>query len=154
MNFADIANKKLADIERPPLAPPGMYRWQIVKIPTSENVANDAYTNVTFTCKAVEAYDSVDADDLAAFGGIKNVASQFRFLFDNNDATKFDQTLFRLRTFLEKHLAIDGAEKMSLNEAMNAAVNQQFDGNFFHRPDKNDKELFYGEIQKTAPVRE
>lgn len=154
MNFADIAKKQISEIERPPLPPSGMYRWQVTKVPSHENIANGDYTQVTFPVKAVEAYDSVDTDDLQKFGGLKNVTSSIRFLFDNKDETKFSQTEFRLRTFLEKHLQIDGIGRMTLAEAMTAAFNCQCDGEFGHRPDKNDPELVYGEIRKTSPTRE
>ncbi len=153
MNFAEIANKKMDEIERPPLAPVGMYRFQVTKVPTVEDISNGAYTQVSFPVKAVEAYESVDEDDLKKFGGFKNVISSVRFLFDNNDATKAAQTQFRLKNFIEMHLAVEGAEKMTLLEAMNASVNAQCDGELGWRPDKNDPEVKYAEIKKTSPIR-
>lgn len=153
-NFAEIASKRLADIERPPVAPVGMYRWQVTKIPTTEQISNGAYTQITFPVKAIEAYESVDADDLRKFGGIKNVVASVRFLYDNNDETKGAQTEFRIRTFLEKHLQVEGVGAMTLAQAMAATLNCQCDGEFSHRPDPNDREIIYGEIRKTAPVRE
>ena len=153
-SFAEIAKKKIADVERPPLPPVGNYRWQVTKAPTIEEIADGQYTNISIPCKAVEAYDNVDTDDLSAFGGIKNVISTVKFLYDNNDATKGAQTEFRIRQFLEKHCAIEGIEDMSIGEGLAKCVNAQFDGVMQHRPDKNDPEMKYAEIQKTAPVRE
>lgn len=154
MNFADIAKKQLSEIERPPLPPIGMYRWQVTKIPAAEDSGDKLWTSLRFPVKAIEAYDNVDADELRKFGGIKNVVSSVQFLFDNSDTTKFQQTEFRLKTFLEKHLQVENAANMSLGEALTAALNCQCDGEFAHRPDKNDRELVYGEIRKTSPVRE
>lgn len=154
MNFAEIANRKLSDVERPPIPPQGMYRFQIAKLPSVETIANGAFDKVTVVCKAVEAYENVDEDDLKKFGGTKNVSVTRTFMFDNNDETKFQQTLFQLRTFLEKHVLIEGAEDMSLTEALNASINGQFDGDLRWRADKNDKEVNYAEIGKTAPVRQ
>lgn len=154
MNFAEIANRKLSDVERPPIPPVGMYRFQITKIPSMESIANGAYDKVTFTCQAVEAYENVDEDDLKKFGGTKNVTVTRGFMFDNNDETKFAQTLFQLKSFIEKHMQVDGADKMSISEALNACVNAQFDGEVRWRADKNDKEVNYAEIGKTAPVRQ
>ena len=154
MNFAEIANRKLADVERPPIPPQGMYRFQVTKIPSMESIANGAYDKVTFTCQAVEAYENVDEDDLKKFGGTKNVTVTRGFMFDNNDETKFAQTLFQLKSFIEKHMQVDGAEKMSITEALNACVHAQLDGELRWRADKNDKEVNYAEIGKTAPVRQ
>jgi len=154
-SFAEIANKKIADVERPPLPPVGNYRWQVTKAPSIEEAgAGGQYTSISIPCKAVEAYDNVDSDDLSAFGGIKNVISQVKFLYDNQDATKGAQTEFRIRQFLEKHCALEGVEDMSIGEGLAKCVNSQFDGVMNHRPDKNDPEMKYAEIQKTAPVRE
>jgi hypothetical protein len=154
-NFSEIANKKLAEVERPPLPPMGMYRWQVTKPPVIEEAgAGGAYTSITIPCKAIEAYDNVDTDELSAFGGIKNVVSSVKFLYDNNDATKGAQTEFRIRQFLEKHCAIEGVEEMTIGEGLAKSVGGQFDGTMNHRPDKNDPEMKYAEIQKTAPVRE
>ena len=79
-SFAEIANKKIADVERPPLPPVGNYRWQVTKAPQIEETAGGQYTSISIPCKAVEAYDNVDTDDLSAFGEIKNVVSQVKFL--------------------------------------------------------------------------
>lgn len=154
MNFAEIASRKLADVERPAIPPVGMYRFQISKLPTMESIANGAYDKVTFICQAVEAYENVDEDDLRKFGGPKNVTVTRGFMFDNNDEQKFAQTLFQLKTFIEKHLQVDGADKMSITEALNASINAQFDGEVRWRADKTDKEVNYAEIGKTAPVRQ
>lgn len=153
-NFSEIANKKLADVERPAIPPVGMYRWQVTKMPVIEDVANGDYTNITIPCKAVEAYDNVDTDDLQKFGGLKNVISSKRFLYDNKDATKGGQTEFQIRQFLEKHCAIEGVEAMTIGQALAASLNAQFDGEMKHRADKNDPELKYAEVAKTAPIRE
>lgn len=152
-SFADIAAKRLADVERPPLPPKGMYRWQVAKIPEISEMAAGAFEKVSFVCKAVEAYN-VDEDDLKAFGGTKNVALPLEFIFDKNDDTKFAQTEFRLKSFIEKHIKVEGAEEMTMMQSLNAAVNCQFDAMVDWQQDKNDKELFYARMGKTAPVRE
>lgn len=151
-SFADIATKRLEDIERPPIPPRGMYRWQVTKIPSNDDM-NDQYEKVSFSVKAVEAYDNVDADELKSFGGIKNVIATHDFIFDKTDDTKFAQTLFNLKNFIERHLAVEGAENMALSEALNASVNAQFDGELKWRPDKNDTSVFFAQMGKTAPVR-
>jgi hypothetical protein len=154
VNFAAIANKKLADVERPPIPPLGMYRFTITKPAQIEEIANGAYTNITLICKALEAYENVDTDELATFGGVSNVVSSVKFLYDNNDANKGAQIEFRIRQFLEKHCAIEGVAAMTIGEGLAKAVNCQFDGEIKHRADKNDPEVKYAEIQRTAPIRE
>ena len=154
-NFAEIANKKFSEIERPPLAPKGTYRFQITKIPEIDGtVSNGAFTAITLPCKAVEAYDDVDAEELSKFGGFKNVTVPVKFLYDNNDATKGAQTEFRIKTFVAQHCAVEGADDMSVNEGLNKAVNHQFAGTVDWRQDKNAPDIWYAEIRKTAPVRE
>lgn len=153
-NFSEIANKKLAEVERPPVPPVGMFRWQVTKVPQIEDVANGQYTQITVPCKAIEAYDNVDSDELSAFGGIKNVTANKRFLYDNQDATKGGQTEFQIRQFLEKHCQIEMTDDTTIAEGLAKCVNAQFDGELKHRPDKNDPEIKYHEIGKSAPVRE
>jgi hypothetical protein len=154
VNFAAIANKKLADVERPPIPPLGMYRFIVTKPPQIEEIANGAYTQVTFISKALEAYENVDQEELKEFGGIGNVISSVKFLFDNNDTTKSGNTQFKLRQFIEKHCAVEGVADMTFGEAIAKAFNTQFDGEIKHRADKNDPEVKYAEIQRTAPIRE
>lgn len=148
MNFADVANKKMDEIERPPLPPVGTYRWRITKLPEQTEVGKDnEWDVVNFYVQAVEALDNVDMDDYK--GEVSGILNRVSFMFDKNDEAKFEQTLFRLRTFLEKHLGITAE---SVTEALNDSVGAEFLGDIAWRQDKNDEEMFYAEIRKTAPV--
>lgn len=149
MNFADIASKKMDEVERPPLPPVGTYRWQITKLPETATSANGEWDFVTIPCRVVEALDDVDVEDYK--GDIRNVMMSHRFMFNKQDEAEFEKTLFRLRTFLEKHVKCSDGE-MSIAQAMNAAVNQEFLGTIAWKQDREDPELFHANIGRTAPV--
>lgn len=148
LNFAEVANKKVAEIERPPLPPVGTYRWRINKLPEQASVGKDnQWDVVNFNVQAVEALDNVDMEDYK--GEVSGIFNRVSFMFDTQDEAKFEQTLFRLKTFLEKHL---GLSAETVTEALNDSVGAEFLGDIKWRQDKNDEEMFYAEIGKTAPV--
>lgn len=148
LNFADVANKRVDEIERPPLPPVGTYRWRITKLPEQTKVGqDDQWDVVNFTVQAIEALDNVDMDDYK--GEVTGIVNRLSFMFDTTDEAKFEQTLFRLKTFLEKHL---GLTSETVTEALNDSQGAEFLGDIRHRQDKNDPELFYAEISKTAPL--
>lgn len=150
-NFNEIASKPVGEIERPPLPPVGTYRWKVIKLPEQSKVGkDDMYDVVTFNVQAQEALDNVDFADYK--GDVAGIFNRVVFLFDTTDEAKFDQTLFRLKNFFEKHLLIDGADSLAITEALNASPGCEFLGDIKWRQDKNDDELFHAEISKTAPV--
>lgn len=146
MNFAEIANKKIEEVERPPLLPIGVYRFQNTKLPVVTD--KPEWEIVEFLMRPVEA---VDADITDYKGDIKNAQMRRSFIFDKNDQVAFDRTLFALRQFLEVHLAC-AEPGSSIKEAMNASVNAQCLGTVQWKADKNDKELFHANITSTAPL--
>ena len=148
-NFADIATKKVADIERPPLAPVGTYRWSITKLPAAVTSGDGKWDIVTFNCRALEALDNVDMDSYP--GEVSGITNQRKFMFNKEDEAEFEKTLFQLRTFLEKHVKC-ADEKDTLGQALNNSVNQQFLGDISWGQDKNDPEVFYANLTRTAPI--
>lgn len=149
LNFADIASKKIEDVERPPLPPVGEYRWKVTKVPEQSKSADEKWEIVTFNVQAVEALDSVDMEDYR--GEVTGIRNRVVFMFDTQDEAKFEQTLFNLKRFLENHLQC-AEPGMSIAEGLNNSVNQEFIGTIRYRQDKNDQEVFYAEIGRTAPV--
>lgn len=148
LNFADVANKKIDEIERPPLPPVGTYRWRVLRLPEQSKVGkDDQYEVVNFSVQAIEALDDVDMDDYK--GDVTGILNRVQFMFDTQDEAKFEQTLFRLKTFLQKHLLLDSE---SVTEGLNDSVGSEFLGTIKWRQDKNDPELFYAEIGRTAPI--
>lgn len=149
LNFADIASKRVEDVERPPLPPVGEYRWKVTKVPAQSKTKDEAWEIVEFPVQALEALDSVEMDDYK--GEVTGIRNRVVFMFDTNDEAKFEQTLFNLRRFMENHLRC-AEPGMSIAEALNNSVGQEFIGTIRYRQDKNDPEVFYAEIGRTAPV--
>lgn len=150
LNFADIANKKFADVEKPKLPPMGTYRWQITKAPGIESSKDGKWDFVSFPCTAVEMVDG-DFASLSAFGELKNVRQSLRFLFDKNDPTAFANTEYRLRRFLVDHVKC-ASETDSISEGLARSVNGQFLADLTHTQDTRDPENFFANIGKTAPI--
>lgn len=151
LNFRDIANKKLDDVERPPLPPVGTYLWQITKVPTIETLSGDKWDVVDFQLKAIAPTEDVDADAIAEFGSVNKIFTRHRFMFNKEDQAEFDRSLFNMRRFLEEHVKC-ATKDMSITEALNASVNQQVLASIVWKADKNDPELMHANIGRTAPV--
>ena len=149
MNFADIASKKIDEVERPPLPPVGTYRWRVTSLPAMTTSGNGEWDIVTVNAQCVEALDDVDVDDYK--GDIHNIRQSVRFMFNKQDEAEFDKSLFRFRTFLEKHVAC-ASEGDTITQAMNASVNGEFLGTIAWKQDKNDEDIFHANIARTAPV--
>lgn len=149
-SFSDIAAKKAAEIERPPLPPAGTYRWQVTKLPTQRKSKDEMWEFVEFPVIAMEAMDNVDVDSYK--GEISKISSTLSFIFDRNDTTKFEQTLYNYRMFLERSLGID-LGKMSIAEATNAAVGGQFLADLNHEINSETGDSFARIARKTAPVK-
>lgn len=153
MNFLEVLNKKVDDIERPPLMPVGTYRW-VVKGYSTDTIANGDWDVVDFNLECIEPMQDVDEDDLKAYGTVQGRRQRHRFMFNTQDQVSFDRTLFGLKRFLEEHLQIDGADKMDLKEALANAVNHQCLATIVWTQDKKDPsgETHFDNIGKTAPV--
>lgn len=151
LRFSEVANKKLDDIERPPLPPVGEYIFLVTKIPTITEGVKDQWDVVEYQVKAISALESVDPDAIAAYGNVTGITNRVSFMFDITDPAKFAQAEYNHKRFLQEHLKCSD-ESMGLKEAMNAAVNCQFTGTIKWAPDKNDPEVYHANISKTAPV--
>lgn len=149
LNFADVAAKPITEVEKPPLPPVGTYRFIVTKLPIQTTSGDGKWDIVNFTVRALEALENVDLEGYK--GDIHNIVQSVRFMFNKEDENEFERSLFRLRTFLEKHLKCADSS-MSIGQALNASVNQQFLGDIGWNPDKNDPENFFANIGRTAPV--
>ena len=148
-NFADIATKKVADVVRPPLPPVGTYRWSITKLPIVTTSGDGKWDILTVPVRALEAMDDVDMTDYA--GEVTNITNQIKFMFNKEDEAEFEKSLYRVRTFFEKHVKC-ASEDDTIAQALNSSVNQQFLGSIAWSQDKNDPELFYANLTRTAPL--
>lgn len=152
LNFVDSLEKTAEDIKRPPLLPVGTYEWQVKKYEFDKS--NDGkweMCNFHLNCTAVG--EDVDPDALAEYGGTAVGAyMRYTFMFDTEDTAKFNQTLFRLKRFLVDTLKCWDESAGSLKEGIANAVNSKFNAVIRWKADKNDAEVQYTEIAKTAPL--
>ena len=151
LNFKDIANKKLEEVERPPLPPVGTYLFQVSKVPAIETLTGDKWDVVDFPLKALAPTDDVDADAIAAYGKVEKINLRHRFMFNKEDKVEFEASVFRLRQFLENTLKC-AEPSMSLTEALGQANGKQLLASVVWKADKQDPELMHANIGRTAPV--
>lgn len=149
LSFASIADKKIDEVERPPLPPVGTYRWKITKLPELSKSGDEKWEILTVNVRAIEALDDVEVSDYP--GDITGIMQSVRFMFNLEDQAEFEKTLFRVRTFFEKHVQCAEAG-MSIGQALNASVGGEFLGAIAWRQDKNDEDVFHANISRTAPL--
>lgn len=147
-SFQDALNQQVDSIERPPLAPLGVYDWVISKVPAQ--VERGDYDIIEFPLQAVAPVDVEDTDGLALYGPLKKLQVRKSFLFDKNDEVAAKQELAKLRNFLEHHVKVEAG--VPLKQALNSSVNQHIYGTLKYRTDKNDSNVQYHDIGATAPV--
>lgn len=156
MDFTKALDVKTDKIERPPLPPIGHYLFKVHKQPILDTVGkNDEYDLVTFPMQAQDIADEdVDQGELKKFGGLKMVVISHKFMFnkadDEESAASNARTLYNLKRFLCEHLGVE--EGKPLRETIDAAVGMTCIANIQYRPDKNNPEVVYAEIGRTAPV--
>ena len=143
---------KLSEIARPANVPQGTYTMMVTKQPVFGEIAQGKYETCDFMMKIISATDDVDADDLKNFGDITQSVMRNRFMFNTEDKTLFDRSLYNIKRFLEEHLLIEGAKKKELKQALAEAVNHQCLATVTWRPDPKDPEIIYQEIKGTAPI--
>lgn len=153
MNFNDVLKTKASEIERPPLTPVGTYTVVVKKVPSIETSQDGKWDFLSFNLGLLTAGDDVDVDDLKKFGGLNaGTVMSRRFIFDKEDDTKFKRTLYDVKRFLFEHLMVEGNDDTPLQEALNNSVGSQCLAFVKWRADKNDPEIQYSEIAKTAPL--
>lgn len=155
MDFTEVLNSKPADIEKPPLPPKGEYTYKVTK-PGTMRDAGEKYTVISFSCQAIAAHESVDADMLNESGGLASAHNKVDFMFTKNpendeEGLNNQRTAERLKRFLFEHLGMED-EGQSMKAAIEAAANYQFIGTMDYRKDKNDPENMFAQITKTAPA--
>ena len=153
MNFADALNTRSGAIERPPLIPVGTYMARVKALPTMDSVGDNKWDVLDFQLLLQAAGEDVDQSDLAAYGGLgAQSVLRHRFMFNKEDEAAFNRTLFNLKRFLLDHLQIEGDDNTVLKQLLDASVGHTCNVFVRWRPDKNDPEVQYAEVGKTAPV--
>lgn len=156
MNFSDALNVNSTAVERPVTYPTGTYRFKVSKPAVLGEVKSEKgeWDTVSFPVKAIEPKDDVNPDDLAKAGGIRGFSARVQFMFDKGSSDEsvaaFKKTQFQMTRFLSEHL---GLGEGTLRALIDKAHGGEFLGTVTHRDDKNDKEIKYAEIGRTAPVK-
>lgn len=152
--FVDQLNRTADEIKAPPLPPIGRYLFQVKKHPTIDEFTSrkgDLFDSIMFEC-AIVAPIEVDADDLAAYGRIEGYTMRKRFLFNTNEAEMVAQE--RTLNEIKKFLQVLGCftDGMNLQEGLAGAANRQFQGDLTHRPNPEDPERFFAELDSVYPA--
>lgn len=153
MNFLEQLKTPASAIERPPLIPVGTYTAMVKRLPTSDEIGDGKWDVLDFQLQLVAAQEDVDQADLEAFGGLGPHATlRHRFMFNKEDDAAFKRTLYNLKRFLIDHLKIQGTDDSSLSELIDQSINTSCLVAVKWRADKNDPEVQYAEVQRTAPL--
>jgi len=156
MNFLDALNTKVSDIEKPARLPVGTYVWAVNK-PHKESTSKDgAWSTVEVPCVPKFPYDDaedVNADELSAFGDLKQGSNSIRFMFPNDPDKENErkQTLYNLRRFLIDTLQVEGDDDSTVKELLAKAVGMEFVAQAAHRhvPERDET---YVDVKNWAPM--
>jgi hypothetical protein len=154
-SFAEIANKKASEIEKPPLPPIGPYVMQVTNQPAIQkrNSANGDFEVLDFQLQGVQHLDGVDVKELSKFGGAKGVRVRHSFIFNTSpdEEANFQRTEYNLKQFLVEHLRA-GKETDTLAQLIGAAKGKTCVAEIGHRPDANKPDTFYADVKNTQAV--
>ena len=152
VNFASVLDMKVKDVKRPPNMPIGTYTFTVSKIPEQGVFAEGRWEHIDFAMRCVGATENVDAEDLASYGDPTRRTLRKRFLFDTEDEGAFNNALFQVTSFCKNHLQVEGADEMTIPELLNATVHHQCLGEVKWTPNKQNPEIIYDELGRTAPL--
>lgn len=153
--FSEILDKSSEEVKRPPTAPVGTYILINPKLPviSDENApvrAGDGreWDTITFNMQVLSVVEA-DPDEVAAYGDVKNIFVRKQFMFPRNDAAGIAKTEFQLKEFLTTHL---GLGEGKIKELMHKSVGAKCMGQLAPRQDKNDPNIWYDDLKRTAPI--
>lgn len=149
LSFADIASTKFQDLDKPPLAPVGVYRFRVTKAHTLSESKSGQWDILTFPIQAQEAVDVADFEDFK--GNVTSIFNMIRFMFNKEDKVAFDRTAQDLQRFLVQHLKV-ADEGTPLDKAMENAVGAEFLGTVSWRPDDRNPGEMQVDVRRTAPL--
>lgn len=150
--FAEIANKVASEVERPVLAPPGVYELRVTNTPAPimQSFASGEFEKISFSMLGVNVIEVDDQEALTTAGGAGAVRVNHDFLLDLVDDAAAAKAEYRLKTFLTEHLGLDAS--LTLGQLVSIAKGATCYGTITHRVDKNDDSVLYYQLNKTMPV--
>ena len=125
MDFMEVLDTNVDEIEEVKLLPQGTYTWEIVKAPEVTNSGNGEWQICDISIKPVEAGEDVDPDDLEEFGPIARERNRVTFMAptaadaDNERA----KTANRMKKFFDEVLRAEGS---TLREKMANSIGLRF----------------------------
>lgn len=156
MNFLDALNTKASEIEKPRLFPVGTYIWAVNK-PHRESVSKDGkWSTIEIICVPRMPYEDaedVDAEELAAYGDLKQGANSIRFMLDNTAEGNIavEKFLYNIKRFLLDTLQIDADEDATVKELLAKSIGCEFIAQAAHRADTERNEM-YCDVKNWAPL--
>lgn len=138
-NFGSLLDTNADAIERPKPMPEGSYLWVVQGLPRYDKSSKKQTEFAEFTLKCVAAGDDVDAESLAAMGGIEDKTQRATFYLT-------EKSLYRLKEFLQ-HCGIE-VEGRPLRESIEEAPNCQV-GAYIRHEASDDGETIYANLGKT-----
>lgn len=142
-NFASILDAPAADAVRPPALPAGEYVCQILGMPRRDKSSKKQTDFVEFTYKIAQPMESVDQDELQAYGDWQSRTFKLTFYITEKSG-------YRLREFLEDDLKLD-LDSKSLWEAAQDTGGAQFIASMRQVPTEDGKGMYH-EVASTAAV--
>lgn len=90
LNWNELANTRVGEVERPPLKPAGHYTAVITGRGEASNSKKKGTLMLTFPIQVQEPMDDVDAEELAAAGGA-NFKGEITFFLTPNSLYRFTE---------------------------------------------------------------
>jgi len=145
-NFAEILKgAKLGEIEKPKPLPIGSYQAMIKTIEYGETMGDKKTPYVRFNVETVQHMDDVNEVDIENAGG----AEKLRGKKLRVDFFLTPDAMYRLQDFVIEHVGLDSLKGVDLDQAIPQLVNNLVGIKVKHRPDKNDPEMLYAEVERT-----
>ena len=148
--FSDMLDRHAEDIKQPPLLPAGMYTVIVKAYPDIDehnSKSGKHFDRVSYKLTVAAPYE-VDEEALEEFGKVAGVTIPYAFYFDTDPENErgFEITMNQHKAFLEACGVFE--EGMTMQEGMTAAPGANCIVEIGHRPDENDSERFFLEIQR------
>ena len=141
--FQSVLDMPASDIERPPPLPVGSYVCVVQGQPRIDKSAKKQTEFSEFTLKLLEALDDVEAEDLAAQGGIADKTIKLTFYHTEN-------SIYRLKEFLE-HCGLEIEDGISLRKLIGETPGCQVVAHVIHEASQ-DGESVYARVKSTTSV--
>jgi len=140
-NFASILDEAPTEINRPKPLPVGTYVCVVQGQPVYDKSNKKGTPFVEFTLRPIHAEEDVDADDLAAMGGLENKTIKATFYLT-------EDAVFRLDEF-HQHCGIDLDEPASRKVRNDSVVNAQVRAVIKHEMSQDASQTF-ARLARTA----